>query len=107
MAQLIIRGSNSAKARIQSQAISCEIYDRRIGTGAHFTLDTPGFSCQYYSPNATFICLSPTVLNFKIRHSLSKTHFKITGDSYPRDKELIQIERYEPHTYHSRLQQAR
>jgi hypothetical protein len=36
-----------------------------------------------------------------------KTRLKGTGDSYPRNKELIQIPRHKPHTYHSRLQQAR
>jgi hypothetical protein len=106
MAQPISRGLNSAEARIQSQAISCEIYDRRSGIGTEFLLGTPGFSFQYHSTNVTFIILSPTVRNFKICYGLPKTRLKGTGDSYPRNTELIQTAGYEPHTCHSRLQQA-
>jgi hypothetical protein len=44
VAQPISRRPNSAEARVQTQAISCETYDRRSGTGTDFPLGTPGFS---------------------------------------------------------------
>ena len=65
MVQPISRGPNSAEARIQSQVTSCEIYDRRSGSGTDFPLGTPSFSCQYHSNNSTFFCLLPTAHNLK------------------------------------------
>ena len=55
MVQLISRKDKSAEARVQSQAISCGIYDRRSGTGTDLPLSIPGFSCQYHSTNSIFV----------------------------------------------------